>query len=347
MAEVNDIPYSGLNAVSTFSGCGGSSLGYRMAGYRMLAACEFIPAAQETYRANFPSTPLIAKDIREVTADYLMQVAGLERGELDLLDGSPPCSSFSMIGKREAGWGKAKHYSDGVKQRTDDLFVEFLRLVDGMRPRVVVAENVPGLVRGKAMGVFKQIMAHFAKLGYRAGAQVLEAQWLGVPQTRSRLIIVAVRDDLERDPEFPRPLDYRYTIRDAFGGVDEIGMDGIRDAETGYPIELRGNAHQVSHSIPVGTYPKGKYFSLMKSHPDRPAPTITAGAATGYGSCHGLVPRRFSLAELRRIGSFPDDFALTGAYAQRAERIGRAVPPLMMRAVAATVRDRILSPVGA
>jgi DNA (cytosine-5)-methyltransferase 1 len=87
MTEIAELPHNGFNVISTFSGCGGSSLGYKMAGYRVLAACEFIPAAQDTYRANFPNTPIIGDDIRDVTPERLMETAGIEPGQLDILDG--------------------------------------------------------------------------------------------------------------------------------------------------------------------------------------------------------------------------------------------------------------------
>ena len=145
MAEIAALPWNGYSAVSTFSGCGGSSLGYKMAGFRVLWASEFIPAAQDTYRANHPATILDTRDIRNVQASDILGAIGMEPGDLDLFDGSPPCASFSTAGKREAGWGKVKAYSD-TKQRTDDLFFEYSRLVKGVQPKVFVAENVSGLV---------------------------------------------------------------------------------------------------------------------------------------------------------------------------------------------------------
>src|SRR4051794_21473768 len=124
MAEIRETPWNGLTAVSTFSGCGGNSTGYRIAGFRMAWANEFIPAAQDTYRANAaPHTVLNTRDVREVTGAQLLAEAGLGVGEIDLFDGSPPCASFSTAGKRDKGWGTVKKYSD-VEQRSDDLFYE-------------------------------------------------------------------------------------------------------------------------------------------------------------------------------------------------------------------------------
>ncbi len=158
MEEVRALPWNGLNVASFFAGTGGSSTGYRMAGYRVLYANEFVEAARASYAANkAPYTVLDGRDIRTIDpADVLAQI-GLGAGELDVLDGSPPCASFSTAGKREKGWGQVKAYSDTV-QRSDDLFFEFARMVDGIRPKVFVAENVSGLVKGKAKGYFLLIL---------------------------------------------------------------------------------------------------------------------------------------------------------------------------------------------
>lgn len=218
MEEIRAIEPNGFRAISTFAGCGGSSLGYRMAGFRIALASEFIPAAGDTYEANkHPDTILDRRDVRELTAGSILTQLGMNVGDLDLLDGSPPCSSFSMAGKRAALWGAEKKYSD-TTQRTDDLFGEYLRLVDGLRPKVAVAENVPGLTIGVARGFYNEIMRGFEDLGYVADAAILQAEWLGVPQARHRLFFVAVREDLAKaglKPVFPEPLGHYYSIADA------------------------------------------------------------------------------------------------------------------------------------
>jgi len=96
--------------ISFFSGCGGSSLGYTLAGVKMIYANEFIPKASETYSANFPNTYMDTRDIRKIQPQEILDIIKLKKGELDFLDGSPPCASFSSAGKREKGWGKVKSY---------------------------------------------------------------------------------------------------------------------------------------------------------------------------------------------------------------------------------------------
>ena len=319
MAEIEAIPWNGFNVVSTFSGCGGSCLGFRMAGFRTLWASEFIPAAQEVYRLNHPGTYLDTRDIRQVQPADILEQIGLEVGQVDVLEGSPPCASFSTAGKREAGWGQVKPYSD-TKQRVDDLFFEFARILEGLQPRVFVAENVSGLVKGKAKGYFKEILAALKACGYNVKARLLNAQWLGVPQMRQRLIFVGVRNDLGIEPAHPVPLAYQYTVAEAIGA--DIGRE--------YDEQIIGNDAF-----------KPKWGSLKNVHPT----ILQAGIHGGSGELRNsetLEKRKFSIAELKRICAFPDDFQLVGTYSQQWERLGRAVPPVMMRHIAETVRDEIL-----
>lgn len=229
MAEVGALPPSGLKVVSTFSGAGGLSLGFRMAGFRSVWASEFLPYAAETYRLNFPGAVVDERDVRTVDAADILNAAGLESGEADVLEGGPPCVSFSTAGKREKGWGEVRGYSAGVKQRSDDLFFEFARLVRGVQPRVFVAENVRGLVIGKAKGYFREILQALMDCGYRVRVKVLDAKWLGVPQSRQRVIFVGVREDLAAEPEHPAPLGYYYSLREAIPGIfDPEGVSGAR-----------------------------------------------------------------------------------------------------------------------
>jgi DNA (cytosine-5)-methyltransferase 1 len=374
MDEIRALPWNGFKAASTFSGCGGSSLGYRMAGFRVLYANEFIEAARDTYRANAaPYTYLDDRDIREVTPESLMELAGVVRGELDLLDGSPPCASFSTAGKRQKAWGEEKTYSD-TKQRADDLFFEFSRLVKGVQPKTFVAENVSGLVKGVAKGYFLEILAELKASGYRVEARLLDAQWLGVPQARQRLIFVGVREDLELDPAHPKPLGYRYSIRDALPWITQVvhdtsGLYGAGEV-TDKPVptimakphgaQFELNAPPVEAESDISRFAIGeewdklkpgeqseRYFSLVRTDADAPSPTVTAagGTASLAGVTHPTEKRKFSIFELRRLCGFPDDFELTGTYGQQWERLGRAVPPVMMSHVAATVRDEILAKV--
>lgn len=337
MAEVEKLEWNGFNVVSTFSGGGGSCTGYRMAGYRVLYANEFIPAAQETYKANHKSSYLDPRDIRKVSADDILQIVGLKTGEIDLFDGSPPCSAFSTAGKREKGWGKTKAYSDDAQQVVDDLFFEYCRLLNGLQPKVFVAENVSGLVKGSAKGYFKNILYALKGCGYNVKAQVLNAAWLGVPQARERLIFIGVRKDICREPVFPRPFEHFYTVSDALNNCISSTKE-IEDASSeGYAVGEQLKKLRAGQK-------SDKYFQLVRASWNKPCGTITAEGRKTHAASIAHPDRcgKFSIPELRRICAFPDDYVFTGDYHQQYERMGRSVPPLMMRAISATIRDEIL-----
>ena len=164
-----------FRVISTFAGGGGSSTGYRLAGGKILAINEFVEEARNTYRDNYPNTPILDGDIKELEGKDFLEIANIKEGELELLDGSPPCSAFSMCGTlaREGtvhsdGFGKTKSYSDGkIVTNIEDLFFEFLRVADKIRPKTIIAENVEGLTVGEAKQYFNKIQNTFEDIGYQ------------------------------------------------------------------------------------------------------------------------------------------------------------------------------------
>ncbi len=168
-----------------------------MAGFNICYANEWDAHARECYEANMnPSTILDERDVRELMAKDILKAIDMEAGELDVLDGSPPCQSFSTAGKRR------------MSDSRSDLFFEYARILEGLMPKVFVAENVSGLVKGVAKGYFLDILAVLKACGYRVACKILDAQWLGVPQRRKRTIFVGVREDLNLKPVHPLPLSY-------------------------------------------------------------------------------------------------------------------------------------------
>ena len=379
MAEIGKIKWNGLSVIDLFSGCGGSCLGFRMAGYRVLWANEFVPIAQESYRANMrKGTILDGRDIREVKAEEILAATGLKVGDLDCLSGSPPCQSYSTAGRREKGWGTNKKYAHGAEQKNEEMFTDFIRIRDGLRPKTFVAENVSGLVKGTAKGFFLEILREL-KRGYRVEARLLDAQWLGVPQQRVRVIFVGVRDDLGLDPAFPDPLPYRYSVRDALpwigGATHDTGRKGQAAKDitgrpaptiTSGPDDVREgggprNHFKVEEETDISRFAIGaeydklnpgqqseKYFSLVRPALDEPCPTMTygqlKGSLSGASVVHPTEKRRFSILEVKRLCGFPDDFELKGSFAAQWERLGNSVPPPMAAWIGATIRDKILLP---
>lgn len=177
--------------ISTFAGCGGSSLGYSMAGYRELLAVEWDNNAVETFKLNFPDVPVYHGDIAKLSVDECLKMTGLKPGQLDVFDGSPPCQGFSTAGKRK--------FDDDRNQ----LFREYVRLLRGLQPKVFVMENVSGMVKGKMKLIFAEILRELKASGYRVSARLLNAMYFHVPQSRERMIFIGVRKDLEIEPSHP------------------------------------------------------------------------------------------------------------------------------------------------
>ena len=182
-------------AVDLFSGAGGVAVGLEAAGFATALALDFNKPSAQTYRRNFPQHKFIEGDIREVSGDYVLAEAGLSVGETDLLIGGPPCQGFSIIGSRFA------------MDPRNDLFLEFLRVGDALRPKCIVMENVPGLATLAGGQILQHILDGFRAMGYSVSfAELLAAQY-GVPQMRWRMIFVAFRNDLGMPSGvgFPRP----------------------------------------------------------------------------------------------------------------------------------------------
>ena len=351
MSEIAAIPWNGFKVISTFAGAGGSSTGYRMAGFKIALANEFVPIAQDSYRANMdPSTIMETRGIQDVSAASILEATGLKEGELDIFDGSPPCQAFSTAGKRSKGWGLDREYEHGAKQKNEDLFSEYIRICKGLRPKVFVAENVSGLIKGVAKGFFLEILAALKACGYRVEARLLDAQWLGVPQARQRLIFIGVRDDLSFAPAFPKPIAYQYTIRDALPHLAGLKQT----AKYGRPINVidrpsltvRASMNNFEEArIVIGNDAFNPVFGSI----DNLSPTILASGARTSGldetaGPDGIERRKLTIAEVKRICAFPDDFVIKGTFAQQWERLGNSVPPVMMAHIAATIRDKILIP---
>ena len=353
-AAILATPRAGPVAASLFCGCGGSSLGLRWAGLDVRYANEFHPNAAACYELNFGRRP-DARDVRAVRGAEILEACG---GRVDVLDASPPCQSFSMAGKRQKGWGAKKMHSDGTRQRSDDLFLEFCRLVEEAKPRSFMAENVPGLAAGTAWGFLREVCARLRRAGYEVRAKILDASWLGVPQSRRRLWLVGTRLAERRPPEFPRPWRRRTRMIDALPRAAEakFNSNGIhKKVARGKRSQMSAMTASRSDHFSVCAPPvtsflareslrvapgRGhkKHFNLRLASPGSPAPTMAA--MWGRGNLAQVMPspwRRFEIWELRRLMGFPDDFQLEGSYAEQWARLGNAVPPPMAAAVAAAL----------
>lgn len=317
--------------ISLFAGCGGSSLGYHLAGYRELLAIDFDDNAVETFKLNFKDVPIWKADISQLSGTKIMDFCGLQVGELDLLDGSPPCQGFSTAGKRQ------------VCDTRNDLVNHYIRLVKAIQPKVFVMENVSGMVKGKMKGLFIEYVRAMKEAGYQVSCRLLNAKWFSVPQSRQRMICIGVRNDLKMQPVFPKAHDRIITVGDALDGCV---------VETCGKHHQNTSAQRVKNLIPKikqgknasSLHGKGHGFNLCRLHPNQPAGTIpkTVCLTELYaGVIHPTKNRLLAISELKRVASFPDDFKFIGKFEQQWARIGNSVPPLMTKAIAETIRDEI------
>lgn len=314
--------------ISTFAGCGGSSLGYHMAGFRELLAVEWEQNAADTFRLNFPHVPLHHGDIAKLSVDECLRLAGVKSGELTVFDGSPPCQGFSTAGKREIGDAR------------NQLFREYCRLLEGLRPRAFVMENVSGMVKGDFKVVFAEILRALKRCGYRVKARLLNAMFYGVPQSRERMIFIGVREDLGIEPSHPAGWSEPVTPRDAFVGADATDAPPLDDAGRRIAALMVPGNYSDRHTTAAFKAIIGKTGGAMNCKLlswDRAACTIVKQEIGRSGVIHPSRERRCSTRELARIASFPDAFHFTDRK-RGIERIGNSVPPLLMRSIAAHVR---------
>ena len=311
-----------MKVISTFSGCGGSSLGYKMAGCQVIAAVEWEDNAVAAYRANHPTTKMFHGDIAKVTGAQLMKATGLEFGELDVLDGSPPCQGFSMAGQR------------ALNDPRNKLFQQQLRLIDELGPKHVVIENVAGMIKGKMKRVAGEIVRELKERGYQVAAGLLEAQYFGVAQRRPRVFFVGSKT---HKPILPRPTSRKIPSKIAleYTRPDEIIVpwnpssrlmaSKLRPGENGSHVMKR-----------IGR--KDGWFGCSMLHPDRPAPTITKSLPR-IGSLWHWDRRHLSVTEALVLTGFPADYVLPGSRKDRWARVGNSVAPPMTEAIARTLME--------
>ena len=355
-----------FTVISCFAGGGGSSTGYRLAGGNILLINEFVEEAIASYKKNYPDTPVLVDDIKKYAGKDFLDKVKLKEGELDILDGSPPCSAFSVAGKREKGWDKTKSYSDGkTVENIEDLFLEFIRVAKEIKPKVIVAENVKGITFGEATKKLNEFIKAFEGIGYYVTYRVLNAADFGVAQGRERTIFICVREDvadaiglswINLSGIFPNEFGYQISMEDAIDDIknDPEEIKELRDFYEGSfqkkfldPIPFRPKRHMKPSDPEFREWnPKASCFNMIRPAPHLPCPTLTQqGQKKGLsGVFHYAENRKLTIKELKRLMSLPEDYELTGTFDQQAERIGRMVAPKMMAEVAKSIYENVLKP---
>jgi DNA (cytosine-5)-methyltransferase 1 len=323
--------------ISTFAGCGGSSLGYRMAGYQELLAVEWDEKAAHTFSNNFPEVPVWVRDINNITGAEIMDFCKIGKGELDVFDGSPPCQGFSTLGKRKPG------------DNRNILFKQFTRLINELSPKAFVMENVAGMLRGIMKGQFIEIMTELKKLDYNVKCKRLNAMWYGVPQSRNRLIFIGIRKDLDIMPQFPEAVtDRPLTVKDAIGDL----LDKPQDESINHVWVDEATKETETYLYALNIKQGQKYRGFQKRYDwNKPGGTNVAGGSVpikamlrNFGA-HPLLTRTYSIREYARLQSFPDEFKFPNDLIYGFKQIGNSVPPLMMKAIAGKVKQQLLNDV--
>jgi len=333
LSDLKTVQSNGVKVMSTFACGGGSSMGYKLAGCTIVAANDIDPEMAWHYKKNLNPTLYFLCPI----GDLLTKELPLELYNLDILDGSPPCSTFSMAGSREKAWGVEKHFREGqAKQVLSDLFFDYLDLVGKLRPKVAIAENVKGMLIGNAKGYTKMVMARFKELGYRPQLFLLNSADCGVPQRRERVFFVAVRDDIDVPPLQLSPQHRWISAGEATSDVQVLTADEEKDsAPTSGRKELYPGTKQGASMADECLRIKGKgnFFTTTRLHPNRPSHTLTSEENVAY---HWNECRKLTFREFKRLGSFPDDYhAKTDKIGKY--MIGMSVPPKMTEQVARAV----------
>lgn len=325
LSDIDDVPKNGLKVFSCFHCGGGSTMGYKLAGFDVLGGVEIDPEMMGIYRANHKpkhSYLMGVQEFRNIPDSELPE----DIFNLDILDGSPPCSSFSMAGSREKAWGKKKKFREGqVEQVLDDLFFDFIAIAKKLKPKVVVAENVKGLIQGNARGYVKEIFAGFKDAGYHCQLFLLNAAYMGVPQRRERTVFVANKLGKNLALSFGEP---PISVQQAFESM---------------PIQIGTPLTEFTRNLWVRAFPgesmakynNGNGFNNIKFPWTQPAPTV----ASSGGKYHPIQPRKFSELEYFRLQSFPDDFYTSSIGAEYI--CGMSVPPFMMQRIAIEIHKQM------
>ena len=357
MSSATHLP--NLTLASLFSGGMGLDLGLERAGFRVRFAADSMPAAVETIRANRPEMPVFSGDIRGLSGKAILKLAGLQKGELDLLSGGPPCQSFSTAGRRLG-------LDDTEK---GPLLFEFVRLIHETQPRAFLLENVKGLLSASTVwrqlpynNNGKRIQGHHGTLldvlldriksiGYSVAYQEVNAADYGVPQTRIRVFFIGYRDG--RSPTFPPPSHSRTpglftrrweVARPCLEGPESVDSHCARFS----PRKMRylkmvppgGNWRDLPAEIQKASMGRaffakgGRCGYWRRLGYDEPAPTILTEPQNASTSlCHPKWNRPLSVSECARLQTFPDEWKFCGRGSDRYRLVGNAVPVRLAEAI--------------
>jgi DNA (cytosine-5)-methyltransferase 1 len=324
---------NGLKVFGTFICGGGSTMGYKLAGFEHIGGVEIDPEVADVYKTNHNPKLLFVEDIR----DFAKRVDfPKELYKLDILDGSPPCSSFSMVGNREKDWGKTKVFREGqAEQRLDDLFFDYIALAKKLQPKVVIAENVKGLIQGNAKAYVHRIKKEFEAAGYKVQLFLLNAATMGVPQKRERVFFICQRNDLN----YPT---LKLQFSEKIIPFKEIADYTVNEPHKKMTDEYYKLWIKVKEGRPLSdAHPNGSRFTSWKLSMSDCLPTLTstAGECNHYSRCD--MPVYTNNTEWMLGGSYPLDYNFKKINVKYL--IGMSVPPVMTAQIATEIYNQWLS----
>lgn len=323
----------GLKVFSTFACGGGSTMGYKLAGYDVIGANDIDESMSKVYIKNHNPKHYYLCDIRELNKKIEANEVAPELFDLDILDGSPPCSTFSMSGSREGAWGEEKQFREGQsKQILDDLFFYFIETARLLKPKVVVAENVKGIILGNAKGYTIEIKKQLEAIGYNLQIFLLNAATMGVPQKRQRVFFIAYRNDFDL-PNIKLQFDEKPIL---FSEIKENNCQKPECFEFPKSERLRlkyarfGDRSMQRADERIRNLPKGEggFFNQGFIYENKIVPTITGQEKQFVFS----EKRRLSDLECQLAGSYPLDYDFL--HTKPKYLIGMSVPPVMTAQVA-------------
>ena len=325
------------NYVDLFAGAGGLSLGFDEEGYNNVFAIEYDQNFAKTYQHNFPSHNLIVKDIKTVSNDDMIKES--HKNKIDIVIGGPPCQGFSIAGNI------GRTFLDDDRNK---LFLEFVRTVDVLNPKVFMLENVAALATHKKGKTIEEIVNCFKNTGkgYSVKWKIVNTAKYGIPQERRRIIVVGIRKDINVDFEFPEETNEQHTIKEAIGDLPKLKSGESSNIPNHIAMEHSEQMLEKMSYIPDGgdrtSIPedirpqKGDVRKYIRYNSKKPSICITGDMRKvfHYSQNRALTPR-----ELARIQTFPDSFVFEGTSIQIQQQIGNAVPPQMARIMAKSLKE--------
>lgn len=325
-----NITKNSYNVFGTFICGGGSTMGYKLAGFNHLGGVEIDPPIADIYKTNHSPKHLYNLDIREFNK---LTDLPKELFNLDILDGSPPCSTFSMAGSREKAWGKEKQFREGQAVQTlDDLVFVFCDTIIKLQPKVFLLENVKGIIQGNAKVYSKNIVKKMTDAGYNVQVFCLNAASMGVPQKRERVFFIGHK----KEYNLPKlKLEFN-EVAIPFGIIKETGL---KEGISGQREKMWDECQQGKS---FATVSNGSNFSSMRLSDNEVCNTITANQCEGF--FHSTEKRKISDNECKLIGTYPFDYNFKGL--RPMYLIGMSVPPVMTAQIANQIKlqwlDKIL-----